>query len=132
MGTKQSEHVNQVSAVMHLQETKESLVEEVDALKLKNDRDRNKLRFYKGEYVGFEVHRKTLEDQTDQLKKQLRDQGYLIKDQIDTIKKLDEANMLNEQMLSVLKRENDEFGEQAKISIMMRRDIEHRLKGQIE
>jgi hypothetical protein len=40
--------------------------------------------------------------------------------------------MLNEQMLSVLKRENDEFGEQAKISIMMRRDIEHRLKGQIE
>ncbi len=65
MGTKQSEHVNQVSAVTHLQETKESLVEEVDALKLKNDRDRNKLRFYKGEYVGFEVLRKTLEDQTD-------------------------------------------------------------------
>jgi hypothetical protein len=31
-----------------------------------------------------------------------------------------------------MRRDNDELSEQAKISIMMRRDLEHRLKGQIE
>jgi hypothetical protein len=31
-----------------------------------------------------------------------------------------------------MKRDNDELSEQAKISITMRRDLEHRLKGQID
>jgi hypothetical protein len=39
---------------------------------------------------------------------------------------------LNEQLLAMMKRENDDLSEQAKISITMRRDLEHRLKGQIE
>jgi hypothetical protein len=55
--------------VTHLTELRETLLSEVDALKMKNDRDRNKLKFYKGEYVGFEVHKKSLEDTTDGLKR---------------------------------------------------------------
>jgi hypothetical protein len=39
---------------------------------------------------------------------------------------------LNEQLLAMMKQENDDLSEQAKISITMRRDLEHRLKGQIE
>lgn len=31
-----------------------------------------------------------------------------------------------------MKHDNDELSEQAKISITMRRDLEHRLKGQID
>ena len=132
MTTKLSEQKNAASVLTHLTETREVLLSEVDALKMKNDRDRNKLKFYKGEYVGFEVHKKNLEDTTDDLKKQIRVLEALKREQGDTIKRLEESNILNEQLLSVLKRENDEFSEQAKISIMMRRDLEHRLKGQIE
>lgn len=111
---------------------RETLLSEVDALKMKNDRDRSKLKFYKGEYVGFEVHKRTLEDTTDGLRKQIRDLETFKREQGDTIKRLDESNTLNEQLLAVMKRENDEFSEQAKISIIMRRDLEHRLKAQIE
>lgn len=28
-------------------------------MRMKNERDRTKLKFYKGEYIGFEVSRKT-------------------------------------------------------------------------
>ena len=73
MDTKQSEHKNQVSVVTHLKDARETLIQEVDSLKMKVDRDRNKLKFYKGEYVGFEVHKKSLEDQTDEFRRQIRD-----------------------------------------------------------
>ena len=53
----------------HLTEMRETLLSELEAYKMKNDRDRNKLKFYKGEYVGFEVHKKSLEDTTDGLKR---------------------------------------------------------------
>ena len=53
----------------HLKETRESLLTEVEALKMRNDRDRSKLKFYKGEYVGFEVHKRSLEDITDDLRR---------------------------------------------------------------
>jgi hypothetical protein len=39
---------------------------------------------------------------------------------------------LNDQLLLTLRRDNDELSEKARISITMRRDLEHRLKGQIE
>ncbi len=80
----------------HLTETREVLLSEVDARKMKNDRDRNKLKFYKGEYVGFEVHKKNLEDTTDDLKKQIRVLEALKREQGDTIKRLEESNILNE------------------------------------
>ncbi len=69
MTTKMSEQKNSASVVTHLTEMRETLLSEVEALKMKNDRDRNKLKFYKGEYVGFEVHKKSLEDTTDGLKR---------------------------------------------------------------
>ena len=99
---------------------------------MKNDRDRNKLKFYKGEYVGFEVHKKSLEDTTDGLKRQINRLEKINTEQSDAIIRLEEAVTLNEQLLSMMKSENDDLSEQAKISITMRRDLEHRLKGQID
>jgi SMC interacting uncharacterized protein involved in chromosome segregation len=132
MTTKLSEQTNAASAVTHLTEMRETLLSEVDALKMKNDRDRNKLKFYKGEYVGFEVHKKSLEDTTDGLKRQINRLEKINTEQSDAIIRLEEAVTLNEQLLSMMKRENDDLSEQAKISITMRRDLEHRLKGQID
>ena len=132
MTTKLSEQTNAASAVTHLTEMRETLLSEVDALKMKNDRDRNKLKFYKGEYVGFEVHKKSLEDTTDGLKRQINRLEKINTEQSDAIIRLEEAVTLNEQLLSIMKRENDDLSEQAKISITMRRDLEHRLKGQID
>ena len=48
------------------------------------------------------------------------------------IKRLDESNTCNEQLLAVFRRENDEQSEQARVSIAIRRDLEHRLKSQID
>ena len=132
MTTKLSEQTNAASAVTHLTEMRETLLSEVEALKMKNDRDRNKLKFYKGEYVGFEVHKKSLEDTTDGLKRQINRLEKINTEQSDAIIRLEEAVTLNEQLLSMMKRENDDLSEQAKISITMRRDLEHRLKGQID
>ena len=132
MTTKLSEQTNAASAVTHLTEMRETLLSEVDALKMKNDRDRNKLKFYKGEYVGFEVHKKSLEDTTDGLKRQINRLEKINTEQSDAIIRLEEAVTLNEQLLSMMKSENDDLSEQAKISITMRRDLEHRLKGQID
>jgi SMC interacting uncharacterized protein involved in chromosome segregation len=132
MTSKLSEQTNAASAVTHLTEMRETLLSEVDALKMKNDRDRNKLKFYKGEYVGFEVHKKSLEDTTDGLKRQINRLEKINTEQSDAIIRLEEAVTLNEQLLSMMKRENDDLSEQAKISITMRRDLEHRLKGQID
>jgi SMC interacting uncharacterized protein involved in chromosome segregation len=132
MTTKLSEQTNAASAVTHLTEMRETLLSEVDALKMKNDRDRNKLKFYKGEYVGFEVQKKSLEDTTDGLKRQINRLEKINTEQSDAIIRLEEAVTLNEQLLSMMKRENDDLSEQAKISITMRRDLEHRLKGQID
>ena len=132
MTTKLSEQTNAASAVTHLTEMRETLLSEVDALKMKNDRDRNKLKFYKGEYVGFEVHKKSLEDTTDGLKRKINRLEKINTEQSDAIIRLEEAVTLNEQLLSMIRRENDDLSEQAKISITMRRDLEHRLKGQID
>ena len=80
----------------HLTEMRETLLSEVDALKMKNDRDRNKLKFYKGEYVGFEVHKKSLVDTTDGLKRHILRLEKINLEQSDAIKHLEEQTILNE------------------------------------
>lgn len=65
--TKDSEEVNYKSRVVYLQEEKETLLKEMETMRLKSERDRTKLRFYKGEYTGFEVARKTFEEDRDRL-----------------------------------------------------------------
>lgn len=75
---------------------RETLISEVDALKMKNDRDRNKLKFYKGEYVGFEVHKKSLEDTTDGLKRHILRLEKINLEQSDAIRHLEEQTILNE------------------------------------
>ena len=40
-------------------------------MRMKNERDRTKLKFYKGEYISFEVSRKTFEEHRDNMQRDL-------------------------------------------------------------
>lgn len=75
---------------MHLQDEKEALLKEMEAMRLKSERDRTKLRFYKGEYTGFEVTRRTFEEERDRLFKEVVKKDKLAGEMRDQIKRLEE------------------------------------------
>ncbi len=88
--TKDSEGVNFKMRVQHLEEERLSMIAEMEAVRMKHERDRTKLRFFKGEYTGFEVSRKAFEENTGRLHKQVVDRDRVINDQKDTISRLEE------------------------------------------
>jgi hypothetical protein len=67
---KDSEVVNSSSFISQLQDERESLRSELEAMRMKNERDRTNLKFYKGEYIGFEVSRKTFYNHWDNMQRE--------------------------------------------------------------
>ena len=61
--TKSSETVNAEKYINSIKTQCQSLEEELKTVRIRHDRDRNKLKFYKGEYIGFEVARKKFEEE---------------------------------------------------------------------
>jgi chromosome segregation ATPase len=57
-----SDNSNAESFLTTLKNQRDSLQQELEALKLKQERDKGKLRFYKNEYFSFELQRKAFEE----------------------------------------------------------------------
>jgi hypothetical protein len=99
---------------------------------MKNERDRTKLKFYKGEYIGFEVSRKTFEEHRDNMQRE-----FLLKEKrqgeiLDEKRRLEELLKVAELELTVLKKENEQYEEKSRISTLAKRDLQDRLRQQME
>jgi hypothetical protein len=59
-------------------------------MKMKHERDRTKLKFYKGEYIGFEVARKTFEEHKGNMQKEFIERDRRYNDVSDEKKRVEE------------------------------------------
>ena len=90
---------------------------------MKHERDRTKLKFYKGEYIGFEVARKAYEEHKGNLQKEFVEKDRRFNEVVDDRKKIEEQLKLAENQVTVLKKENEQYEERAKISTLAKRDL---------
>ena len=105
---------------------------ELDSMKMRLERDKGKLKFYKAEYITFEMARKTFEEHKDNQRKEIIDRDKKLIDLNDKYNQQVELNRHLEFQLSLLKDENEQFAEQSKTAHYMRRDLESKLKLQLE
>ena len=61
MQTKAKEHNNATHYLEEIKRIRNQLESQLEQMKIKAERNRNKLKFYKSEYIGFEVAKKALE-----------------------------------------------------------------------
>jgi len=69
-----------------------SLVEQLDSLKMRHERDRSKLKFFKNEYYTFDLARKAFEAQQENHAKEINHRDALIKELSDQNKQYLELN----------------------------------------
>jgi hypothetical protein len=103
MTTREGEEVTHRARIRYMEEEKETLLKEMEAMRLKHERDRTKLRFYKNEYTGFEVAKRTFEEDRDKLYKEVVDREKVGNELKDQIKRLEEQYKLAEQQVTILR-----------------------------
>ena len=63
---------------------------------MRHERDRNKLKFYKGEYIGFDMARKAFESDKNDMQKEINARDKRFNDLQDQYKRLEEQLKLAE------------------------------------
>ncbi len=81
---------------------RDSLVEQLEALKLRHDRDRNKLKFYKNEYYSFELARKAFEEKQESHAKENKERDEKIRSLSEANKQLAELEQVQSEMIKSL------------------------------
>ena len=69
--TKDSEHLNIQKYLETLKQRRDQLEIELEQMRMKLEKNRNKLKFFKTQYVGFEVAKKALEEKENQTRLRL-------------------------------------------------------------
>eukprot|EP00347_Sterkiella_histriomuscorum_P019598 403341020 len=107
VSSKTNEHQNIDSYLAQVSLRGEELEVTLSQYKMKEDRTRKKLQFYKSQYMGFELQRKTLEEENQIISQAMREANKKIQEQIGQIEELEQVK-------------NDQV-----------RDLENKLKDQI-
>jgi len=109
------------------QEELETLRAELEAMKMKHGKDRTKIKFYKGEIIGFDVAKKAFEEHRDNQHRELLKRDRLNDELKDSLRKLEEQYKLADAEINVFKRETEQFEAEAKVSSLAKRDLQEKL-----
>ncbi|CDW82237.1 UNKNOWN [Stylonychia lemnae] len=132
MSSKASEHNNAQNYLEALNIKLKDYETQIEQLKMREDRTRTKLRYFKSEHTGFELSKRQFQEREKENRQKIKDLEENIKNLLD---KLDNNRVNYEAQIkkyNLLQNEHDDVIEKYSIQTCVKKEIEEQLKSQLD